>query len=371
MTSVERLEPFDSQRFVREFWQRRPCLISGWFQPQALTLAELLDVADAQQLPTRLITGAQERADWTLAYGPLDPSDLPNTDGNWTVLVQEMDKASRQVERILPRFRQFLPDWMVDDIMISHAMPGGSVGAHVDAYDVFLVQASGTRRWQLASRFEPQLDERFELALLRNWQPETELLVGPGEVLYLPAGIAHHGVAEDQCQTWSVGLRTPSGPELIFFLAESLVSRDRHGARLKMSHPDQKTAARITPELIEQARRLMEQALAVDDDQLAVMLGQFLSSWRLWTRDDPGDDIETITERLRDKASIALDAAARIALIGPSGQERLYVNGEAIACTAQMATRLALTRQVDGQWLNNTNGLDQLMDCGALSTAQS
>ncbi len=371
MIAVERLEPFDAGRFLQQFWQRRPCLISGWLDPLPLTLPELIEAAAEHQLPARLITGTQQRADWTVEHGPIEAGELPESEQDWTVLVQEMDKYSSRVGMVMSDFRHFLPDWMLDDIMVSHAMPGGSVGAHVDAYDVFLVQARGTRRWQLATEFDSRMDERFEMALLRSWRAETELLVGPGETLYLPAGVAHHGVAEDECQTWSVGLRTPSGPELIFFLAESLASGDARNPRLKVTRPDDELAARITPETVRQARSLMEQALAVDDESLELMLGQFLSSWRLWTCEDPADDIEAVSQQLQKKASITLDASARIAVSGPAGRERVFVNGEAIECTAQMAKHLAATRELDHSWLNHPTGLDQLVECGALSLTET
>lgn len=366
MTPVERLEPFDAECFLQQFWQRRPCLISGWLDPQSLSLPELIDTASEHDLPARLITGTQERANWILEHGPVEAGDLPESAQDWTVLVQEMDKASSRVEIVMNTFRHFLPDWMLDDIMVSHAMPGGSVGAHVDAYDVFLVQARGTRRWQLATDFDSRMDERFEMALLRNWRAETELLAGPGDTLYLPAGVAHHGVAEDECQTWSVGLRTPSGPELIFFLAESLASTDTQGLRLKVSRPDDELAARITPETVHQARSLMEQALAVDDESLELMLGQFLSSWRLWTGEGMGGDIKPVLRQLQENISMTLDASARIAVCGPAGQEQVIVNGEVIECTARMARHLAATREIDRQWLDHRAGLDQLVECGAV-----
>ncbi len=367
MKPVERLAPFDSDRFLAEFWQRRPCLIGGWPAPEPHSLDDLLDAAGRDGLPTRLITGTQQQADWTLQHGPLEIDELPDNRQGWTVLVQEMDKSSRAAESTLDRFRRFLPDWMLDDIMISHALPGGSVGAHVDAYDVFLIQAAGTRHWQLAEDFDPALDPRFELALLANWQPETELLVAPGEVLYLPPGIAHHGVAADECQTWSVGLRTPSGPEMMFFLAESLSLRADDTPRLRVDRPDSQSPARITPELTRQARDLMKAALELDDDELQGLLAQFLTRWRLWPRDAMDGDDADIASRLAKGESVRLDGSARLALSGSGEGESLTVNGEVVDCPPRLARELATTRLLSPEWVDQTEALEQLLECGALA----
>ena len=366
MKSVERLEPFDADRFLNEFWQRRPCLIGGWLTPESLSIRELLATAERQGLPARLITGTQERGNWTITHGPLEEHSLPEDGKDWTVLVQEMDKANRAVETILDPFRQFLPDWMLDDVMISHAMPGGSVGAHVDAYDVFLVQAAGTRHWQLAEEFEPALDPRFELALLENWQPQTDLFVAPGESLYLPPGIAHHGVATNECQTWSIGLRTPSGPELMFFLAESLAIRETEGRRLQVTHPDSHSPSRVTPALASQARDLMKAALELDGGELQSLLAQFLTRWRLWPREVMDDEHGSITSRLARGHPVRLDSATRLALSGPPECESLTVNGEVIACSPGLARELASTRHVSPAWLNEPEALEQLIEGGAV-----
>jgi len=365
MKPVERMGPFDAGRFLEEFWQRRPCLIGDWLEPLPLSLGELLETAEYNDLPARLITGNQDRADWTLHHGPLEEDDLPGNRQDWTVLVQEMDKASQAVEGILDSFRQFLPDWMLDDIMISHAMPGGSVGAHVDAYDVFLIQAAGTRRWHLAENFDPTLDRRFEMALLANWQPQTELLVAPGELLYLPPGIAHHGVATDECQTWSVGLRTPSGPEMMFFLAESLAMRESSGARLKVTHPDPQDPSRITPAMIRQARDLMKAALELDDGDLQSLLARFLTRWRLWPRESMADNDLIVADRLQENQPVRLDSAARLAVCGSENNTSLVVNGEVIDCPATLAHELANTRVLSAAWLDYPDALEQLIESGA------
>ncbi len=364
MKSIARLETFDVEVFVSDYWQQRPCLIGNWLRPDPLSLDELLDLADEHDLPSRLVTGNQKAEEWTLTHGPLD--ELPMASRDWTVLVQEVDKACPEVADILKHF-DFLPDWMIDDVMISQAVDGGSVGAHVDAYDVFLVQAAGCRRWQLAEHFDAQTDERFELALLKYWQPEVELMVKPGEVLYLPPGVAHHGVADGDCQTWSVGMRTPSGPELLFYLAERLAESSGHARRLGVPHPDPGQPSRIHVETLGDIRRLLEQCLQLNDHQLADLAGRFLTSWRTWPMDQAPATMDQINATLANGQSLALSPAARLALTEDGDETTLYVNGEPIKCPSGMACELARTRTLNPVWLDHPDVIEQLLEADTIA----
>jgi 50S ribosomal protein L16 3-hydroxylase len=366
MKPVDCLDAFDVDQFLAEYWQRRPCLIRGWLKPAPQSLNALVALATERDLPTRLVTGTQAGADWTLMHGPIERANLPRWERNWTLLVQEMDKACPAVASILKHLR-FLPDWMIDDVMISQAADGGSVGAHVDAYDVFLVQAAGQRCWQLAANFDPQLDERFEMALLANWQPETELIAEAGDALYLPAGIAHHGVARGHCQTWSIGLRTPSGPELLFFLAEAL--SERNMPRLAIKQIDRNHPALVNQALVGQTRQLLENCLKLEDQELAAITARFLSSWRLWRNENEDEPAEPddILKLLASGQSVALQASTRLALVSEDDQTVLYLNGERIDCPSALAQSLAAMRRIDPEWQHHPEAVEQLVDLGALT----
>jgi 50S ribosomal protein L16 3-hydroxylase len=361
MNCLAELDRFDAARFLTDYWSRQPCLIRGWLQPEARDLDDMLTLAAAEDLPTRLISGSLAGDEWRVLHGIQRPDELPSEARDWTVLVQEMDKACPQVASILDAF-DFLPHWLLDDVMISEAVPGGSVGPHQDAYDVFLVQVKGHRRWELARRDDFEADARFELALIGNWTAEVSIETGPGDVLYLPPGVGHHGVATDRCQTWSVGLRTPSGPELMFPLAERLLDEEAAGARLRVTDIDERYPDRIDAALIRQARQLLEQGLALDDRDLGRLLATFLTRWRLW----PGDEsveLAAITRQLRAGHAVYLAATARLALLG---EDQLYVNGEPIDCPPELALDLSRRRRLHGDWLAHENALDQLLELGAI-----
>lgn len=222
--------PLTPAAFLREHWQKRPLFMpgaaSGLDQPDANTLAGL---ALEESVEARVITGAGN-GPWSVLQSPLDDNVFETLgEKNWTLLVQSVDHFLTETSLLLDDFA-FLPNWRVEDIMISYAAKGGSVGPHFDRYDVFLIQASGSRRWQIGDVCDESSPRQAtdELKLLAQMPVREELIAQPGDVLYLPPGVAHHGVAEDSdCITWSVGFRAPDYQMLMAEIAgECLAESD-------------------------------------------------------------------------------------------------------------------------------------------------
>jgi 50S ribosomal protein L16 3-hydroxylase len=164
--------------------------------------------ADAE---SRLVTRFDGR--WSLRHGPLHR--LPSTRRpHWTLLVQGVDLLDPAAQALLARFR-FVPDARLDDLMVSYASDGGGVGPHVDSYDVFLLQAWGRRRWRIGPPGDAALVPGAPLKLLADFRPEQEWVLEPGDLLYLPPGVAHDGVADGECLTYSIGFRAPTHQELL------------------------------------------------------------------------------------------------------------------------------------------------------------
>lgn len=200
-------------RFMREYWQRRPLLVRNAVVPPAVGHRQLFTLAGREEVESRLVV--RQGRDWTLRHGPIPRRALPPLrQKHWTLLVQGLDGLDAAAQEFLGRFR-FVPDARLDDLMASYATDGGGVGPHVDNYDVFLVQAAGYRRWRIGRVRDASLQPGRPLKLLAHFQPQQEWLLGPGDLLYLPPGIAHDGVATGECITLSVGYRTPSFQELL------------------------------------------------------------------------------------------------------------------------------------------------------------
>lgn len=222
--------PLSAADFLARHWQKKPLLMrqaaAGLGHPDPELLAGL---ALEEAVESRLITGSGQ-GPWNLQHGPFTEQDfqvLPRE--NWTLLVQSVDHFLTEVSLLLDHF-DFLPAWRLEDIMISYAARGGSVGPHFDRYDVFLIQARGRRRWQIGPRCDEstELLPHDQLRLLAQMPVVEEHVLEPGDVLYLPPGVGHWGIAEDSdCITWSVGFRAPRPTDLLDRLADALQEAGR------------------------------------------------------------------------------------------------------------------------------------------------
>ncbi len=212
------LQNLDIEDFVTQYWQKKPCVIREAFADFELpvTPEELAGLACEEDVHCRLVI-ERDDGSWQLRYGPFEERDfLALPERNYSLLVSECEKWMPELNALLDPFR-FIPDWRIDDLMLSYAPEGGSVGPHVDEYDVFLLQASGARRWRYgAKRLEnPVLIPDLELAILEEFNHDHEIELHPGDMLYLPPGIAHHGVALEPCMTCSIGFRAPTAASVL------------------------------------------------------------------------------------------------------------------------------------------------------------
>ena len=197
-------------QFMRRHWQKKPLLIRAaipGFEP-LLSRQQLFDMAADEAVESRLIV--RKAQGWTLKQGPLARASLPPLkQPGWTLLVQGVDLHLDAAHALLQRFR-FVPDARLDDLMISWASDGGGVGPHFDSYDVFLLQATGQRRWRIGRQKDLSLQPGVPLKILSHFEPEEEHLLNPGDMLYLPPRWAHDGDAVGgDCSTYSIGFRAP------------------------------------------------------------------------------------------------------------------------------------------------------------------
>ena len=225
--SLALLAGMSPREFMRRHWQRRPLVVRDAIMRivPPISRTELFALATRDDVESRLVRVRNKR-DWSLTQGPIARSKFPPLrQPGWTLLVQGVDLHHDAAHSLLQQFR-FVPDARLDDLMISWASDGGGVGPHVDSYDVFLLQASGTRRWRIARGYDATLDELAPLKVLRRFEPEQEFVLAPGDLLYLPPNWAHEGVAVGgDCMTCSIGMRAPQrgtlGAELAQRLAET------------------------------------------------------------------------------------------------------------------------------------------------------
>jgi 50S ribosomal protein L16 3-hydroxylase len=343
-------------RFLRDYWQKRPLLIRGAFPGfvSPIEPEDLAGLACEEMALSRLIRHDRDRDAWQVQTGPF-PEELFPTLGerDWTLLVQDVDKWDADVASLLARF-DFIPRWRIDDIMVSFAATGGSVGAHVDQYDVFLLQAQGHRRWMIDARPNPPLGFRddVELRLLREFSASHEWVLGPGDMLYLPPGVPHHGVAEDPCLTFSVGMRAPSAAELMGDYIDTLAANADDSLR----YGDADLAPPADPNEIDAAAmaRVVEALNALrfgDPDALGDWFGRFITQYRSVevAAADDGIDVDGLEQALAAGAGVLQrHPYARMAWRRAADGGRLYVSGQDLALPVRDARRIAGSERIDG-----------------------
>ena len=279
--------------FMRKYWQKKPCIIRNAipdFKP-LLSRQELFALSQNQDVESRLIVSNGDK--WSLAHGPMTAKQIPSIKKpNWTLLVQGVDLHDSAVNELKNRFR-FAPDARLDDLMISYATDGGGVGPHFDSYDVFLLQAHGTRRWRIGKQKDGTLQANVPLRILSNFKPELTFDLEPGDMLYLPPRYAHDGVAIGECMTYSIGFKVPKqvdlGRELLLRYADAVDEENLPDEELTKPvklkpevlyrDADQEATpnpAQIPTALLEFAQQAITKAMA-DPDALARHLGEHLS----------------------------------------------------------------------------------------------
>ena len=275
---MQLLGGLSGKQFLSQIWQKKPLLVRKaipYFKG-VVQAPELFALAMRDDIESRLVW--RRRGAWHMRQGPFSRTELaclPKS--GWTLLVQGLNLELPAADALLRRFR-FLPYSRLDDVMASYASPGGGVGPHFDSYDVFLLQGPGRRRWSVSRQSHLELDPKAPLKILRNFRAEKEWLLDPGDMLYLPPGWAHDGVALEHGFTYSIGFRAPSQQEtaleFLAFLQEQVALDGLYvdrGAKL------QRHAAEIPERMVRQAAAVAGRIRWRRRD-VARFLGEYLSA---------------------------------------------------------------------------------------------
>jgi len=280
------------ETFLQQYWQKKPLLVRNAFPgiQSPITPDELAGLACEEAANARIVFQQHAQVHWYVHLCPLNEDDFDTLpEKNWTLLVTDVEKHVAAAKQLIDRFR-FIPDWRIDDLMISYAPEGGSVGPHTDAYDVFLIQTHGQRRWMINPDYEDTCLEGTELRILQHFEAADEWILEPGDMLYLPPDIAHYGIALNECMTCSVGFRAPSISNMVSEYAEYLAADI--DPELRYRDPDllcQPHAAEIGADHLARIRTLLATLLLVDDDSLMRWFGEFSSESHAGGQAQPAD----------------------------------------------------------------------------------
>jgi len=341
------LQNFDHEAFIREYWQKKPCVIRQAFADVVSPISpeELAGLACEEDVHSRLVIEKGGAGPWQLRYGPFKEDDfLSLPDSHYTLLVSECEKWLPEFSGLLDSFR-FLPKWRIDDVMISYAPAGGSVGPHIDEYDVFLLQIEGQRNWQYDNtRIDhPALIADLDLAILESFSAQQNAILEPGDMLYLPPGLAHHGIAINGCMTCSIGFRAPTSTEVLESFALEIDKRELGAQRYR--DPDLETnrhTGEITSTEIGNFRHMVEKLLDQPDSLWMDSIGKLLSDTVI---DESGDALNftNFEQLLSDEWMINPDSKILYHLDNAS--IRFYCNGQVTELT-NTANRLKAVQQL-------------------------
>lgn len=349
-----------AQRFLSEYWQKQPLVVRGalpHYNPP-VSPEELAGLACEKEVESRVVVF--DGTTWHLEQGPFKARSFPKRGTkDWTLLVQDLDEHVPAVGELWSHL-SFLPRFRVDDVMASFATPGGSVGPHYDEYDVFLLQVQGKRRWQISAQFDRDaLRTDSSLKILSEFEPEQEWVLEPGDLLYLPPHVAHYGVAQTPCMTFSLGCRAPSHSDLVAQMAGMLLSELDEGRRytdkdlLPTEH-----ASVISPQAAQRVMGVLNEVWQVTPDLAARCLGSVSTQPKLLFRQD--DDAHVLSDvqvrrvmntkrRLfRRKGSRWAWYQGTRAFLFVDGRE--YDLGKASKATAECLSFLCDHREVPFEW---------------------
>ncbi|MET0893357.1 MAG: cupin domain-containing protein [Pseudoxanthomonas sp.] len=354
--SAKHLLGMPAAKFLKDFWQKKPLLIRNAFPDfvSPIEPEDLAGLACEEMALSRIVSHDRARDAWTLRTGPFTEEEFPGMpDHDWTLLVQDVDKWDVDVRTILQRF-DFLPRWRIDDVMVSFAATGGSVGAHVDQYDVFLLQAQGQRRWQIDAGSNPPLDFRddVELKLLRQFNPSHEWVLEPGDMLYLPPGVPHHGVALNPCLTLSVGMRAPSSAELVSDYLDNLIAEADESMRYH--DPDlvpPKDPNEIDAAAMARAIEALNTLRLNDPDKLGDWFGRFITTYRAGGEVAAAGDLRPRIEvewDLQQGAGLQRHPFSRLAWRRSGRMATLFCSGLEFTLPVKDAQVLAAAELLDG-----------------------
>ena len=339
------LKDFDSALFLRDYWQKKPLLIrnpwDAWQNP--LEPDELAGLACEAEVESRLVVGAQ--GSWAVEHGPLAEARFARLGQEpSTLLVQAVDHHVPEVAALIAPFR-FIPNWRIDDVMVSYATDGGGVGPHYDQYDVFLIQGNGCRRWRVGQLCddESSLVPHDELRLLAEFRATDEWLLEPGDILYVPPRIAHDGVAVgDDCMTYSVGFRAPSRSELLTHFVDDLVAEMEDDDRY--ADPElatQENPGEISSDALDKLHQLAIEKLQ-DRSYFARWFGGYSSTRKYpeidWSPEDLVSETD-ISAQLKAGVFVTRNPASRFSFLRQDDATiLLFVDGTSFHCEDSCAT---------------------------------
>ncbi len=359
---LKNLGELSIDEFLKHHWQRKYLFVSECFKDSLpeFPADELAGLSLEEDVESRLIIESKQDSNpenqWTLKHGPFLESDFTTLpESHWTLLVQAVDFWAPEYTEFLSRFR-FLPNWRIDDIMISYATDQGGVGPHFDYYDVFLIQLEGERLWRIGQQCDDSTEkvEGSPLNQIRHFKTEAEFLAKPGDLLYIPAGKAHWGIAQGECTTISVGFRAPSYSEILSHFSGELCNTLPSNYRYSDSRKNTEQLNNCGEISVATIENIQQQLVSIisNPEALASWFGRYMTESKYedlcpWSQSTPSCELNANTvKRLVKEKAFEFCPGIRTAYF-PKSQETalLFIDGREFLCHIELAKALSSNLQ--------------------------
>ncbi len=344
------------ETFLQDYWQQKPLLIKQAFPDFEAPIApdELAGLSCEDDVNSRIVIEKGGEHPWQAIHGPMDEdvfAKMPET--HWTLVVNDLEKYIPDLAWITDKFR-FIPEWHLDDLMSSYAAPEGSVGPHVDLYDVFILQGEGKRRWQINTQpvAEDNVIPDIAIRLQKDFKPEFEWILEPGDMMYLPAGVSHHGISLGESMSYSIGFRATSHSDLVNDFIAYITNDLSINKTFKLpynklqTHPNE-----ISSAAIEELRSIFSQYLDPEHPELARWFGCYVSDSKidyLHQCEEPVENLLQLKQMLMDTgASLIRYPSSRFAFTQDGGDCLLFIDGQDFQVSEKFACLLCDNRVVD------------------------
>ena len=356
------------EQFLEEYWQKQVHVFRQGFENfnSPISAEELAGLACEEDVHSRIVIEKGGERPWQLIDGPMDEdifSSLPKT--HWTLLVNDVEKHIPELVNVVDAFR-FIPEWRFDDLMISYAPEGGTVGPHLDQYDVFILQAQGHRCWQTTTRLTSDANQvdKADLKIQKDFNAEQEWLLAPGDIIYIPPGVSHYGVATDDCLSFSIGYRAPTHAEML----SSFIDHITHDLPLSKTYKDKPLEAQESPNeikcsAIDNVREIFKSYLDPQHPALEEWFGCFVSDSKTDFNFSLEDPIDTFNALVVNYPVVQRNPASRFAFYEFENKTKLFIDGISMEVSTSFAKIVCNKREINlSSELFNTQEKDMILD---------
>ena len=369
---MEIFNNISADEFFKNYWQKKPLLIKNAVKDieSPMDADELAGLACEPEIESRLVLETGGEKPWEVIAGPLSEKTLTSLpESNWSLSVQGVDRLVPEVSNLLSYFK-FLPNWLLDDILVSYAPDKGSVGAHIDNYDVFIIQAQGRRRWLLGGKpeYNEEYEEGLDIRLLKSFEPEHEWELSTGDLLYIPTRFAHHGIAVGECLNYSVGYRAPTDGELLRSLSNWAMEKDLSEKFFRERNPAvQESPGEVTEKSLAAIAEHMK--TLIDTPDFKLWFGEYISEPKtFYAPFEPELHLSSEELAKRLEGGEVLESAESLKRCWiDSEQPALFMEGERIevpeACGSEVLALLCDLDQISFENISNSkNSSESLLE---------